>query len=123
MKGERLDNQIKIPKKIKVGAHDYLVVFDRRLIGKAGVVDHATQIIFVNPAFTKSMWVTVLLHEYVHAIDFVYTITDGCTMVESSVDRIAESMNILLTQLGVSFDWSDIPNAEELGLTSANADE
>ncbi len=118
-----MNKQVKIPKKVKVGAHDYQVVFDRRLIGKAGLVDHVTQIIFVNPAFTESMWTTVLFHEYVHSVDFVYTIIDGSSMAEPAVDRIAESMNVLLTQLGISFDWSDIPDAEKLGVTSANAGE
>ena len=88
---------MKIPDKIKVGGHDYKVVWDDEKLSNdnfTGLACHRELIIYLCKTYrgdklAKSVIEETLLHEIIHTIDVVY---NNHLLSEDSVDRLSEGL-------------------------------
>ncbi|KKL20173.1 hypothetical protein LCGC14_2458140 [marine sediment metagenome] len=108
---------MRVPKTITIGTHTYRITFDPYLIldkGKRGNINHRTQWITIDPSLSGSVKNTTLVHEVLHIIQEVYSVSLG----EGDTDRIAEGIAEMLAGFGITFDWSDIEHLKGFRLNS-----
>lgn len=102
---------IKIPKTISIGSHDYNVIFDEREEDSEfrGSALHRHHEILLNPFTHPQQRRVTFLHEVLHVIDETFEVRPP----DPDVSRLAEGMGqLLFSNLGIDFDFSDIPTRE-----------
>ena len=105
-----MSNKVQVPNIITIGGHPYKVEFDSELEieNNGGKVPYYRGKILINP-FRPSDWImTALIHEVLHIVDIVYCQNN---LTEDSVLGLAEGLTQLFTELGIDFDWSNIPKS------------
>lgn len=105
--------KIKVPKTIKIGVHEYGIVYNPLLWHEdamKGCVNHLKQKIEIDPALAPSQKLVTLLHEINHII----TDTLRCKLDDDETDRMAQGMaELLFNNLNIEFDWGNIPTGDE----------
>jgi len=100
--------EIKVPKVLPFGGHDWDIELDG-VIGdkynKAGILDTENLILKLSSKSLPSVLSATLLHELVHLIDWTFL---GERLSESEVSSFSNGLYLLLTQLGVTFDFSEL---------------
>ena len=102
--------KVKIPSQIKLASITYKVYLDKNL-EKDGDWGHhrgRKQEILVNPIMTGEQQVVTVFHELLHASKMIW----GTRLSEGDIDRVANCLATFLDNLGVEFDWSEIPVRE-----------
>jgi len=101
-------HQIKIPPTIKIGTHTYQVNYERNLIAnenKLGSAAHLKQLILIEPEQAKSEKDATFIHEVIHIIERMYSITIN----DADVDRLSQGiMELLVNNFGIKFNWENI---------------
>ncbi|KKN00939.1 hypothetical protein LCGC14_1132690 [marine sediment metagenome] len=101
--------KIKVPKEIKIGANCVTVLFEDALIDfhdKVGQARYyAGEIVLLKRGVQDSILMGNFLHELIHWIDHTY---NNLQLNETQTDALANGIHILLDDLGVELDWSDI---------------
>ena len=101
-----MKHRIKVPKRIKIGAHDYSVGYRQHMKlddNWRGACNQRTGEILIDPIGGDTINRS-LLHEVVHLIDFNYE----CILSEENISRLAHGMVEFLENLGIELDWSGI---------------
>ena len=105
--------EIKVPREIKVGTHRVRIFYEPRLMSNHGKMAQARlneNEIAIEPAENaESHKATQLLHELLHYIDHIY---NNYQLNEQQTDALSNGIAILLDELGVKLDFSDIKEAE-----------
>ena len=107
--------EIKIPKIIKIGSHSYKVYFDEREDDGdfRGSALHSHHEILLNPSLHKEQLRITFIHEVLHIIGQVFDMRDQS---DECILKTAEGLGILLfSDLGISFDFSNIPTRKVNG--------
>lgn len=83
---------MRIPKKVKIGPHIYIVKLEKDLSGNHGLMGqsrHTSSEIVIDPNLSGSQLEDTLLHEILHAIQFqTRFISDGEKDEELAVSRL-----------------------------------
>ncbi len=100
---------MKPPKEIKVGGHRYKVVYNDPSIRYSdnlkGYHDPNYKIIKVDPGLpTESDKTEVLIHEVLHAINYVYLANE---ITEKELDALGQGVFQVLSDLGLEIDWKN----------------
>lgn len=68
---------MKIPKKVKIGAHWYKIVYV--VADECGSIDREKMCIFINPAYSKDTQEATFFHEVLHGInnELDHTVLEG----------------------------------------------
>lgn len=99
---------LKVPTNIKIGSHEYKVLFDEREEDGnfRGSILHKYHEILLNPDIHPQQLRVTFIHEVMHAVAHTYSIVPP----EEDVSRLAEGIaELLFNNLGVDLDFSDIP--------------
>jgi hypothetical protein len=88
---------VKIPEKIKVGAHTYTVQRDWEDTQYVGQADHAKLTIRLGKGEQSKMEAT-FLHELLHCVDTTYP---GEKLLEKDIDRLGEGLYQTLNDAGM----------------------
>lgn len=102
---------IKLPSTVKLGSHEYEVLFDETQEDKdfRGTFSSRRHKVYLNPLLVHQQLRVTYLHELVHAICDVNSI--GAP--EQDVARIAEGVSeVLFRNLGMDFDFGDVKSLE-----------
>lgn len=101
--------KVKIPKQIKVAGHWWTIELEKDLSrrhGKYGYVDADSLVIHIEPTILDSLKTHTLIHELIHTISDNFVNANAFS--EDVTHEFAVGTFILLTDLGMEFDWSDI---------------
>ncbi len=99
--------KVKVPQKIKLLTHTYDVEFNKQELSSAGTIglcQHIYGKIIVGNNFPLSQMNQSFLHEYMHLVERFLVVK----LDDTDIDRIAEGIAVLLENLGIELDWSDI---------------
>jgi len=99
--------KIKAPKSVPVGGHNYKVEQDPSLAltkGNRGQCDNAKETITIDSNAIPSHKTTILLHEVLEAIKFVWFDND---LDHHTLDTISEGIFQFLGSLGIEIEWDD----------------
>lgn len=96
---------IKVPESIKVGGHTFAIAFSSDAMddGHFAKFNLKRQRIELDTSLVVSMRAAALIHEILHAVDFVYT-NHHCE--ESAIEALAQGIYQVMEQLGIELDWS-----------------
>lgn len=99
--------KIKIPTKVKLASLTYKVLFDENLEkdGDWGRHKGRKQELLVNPTMSDEQRAITIIHEVLHSARMIW----GVHLTENDVDRLANCLANFLAELGVEFDWADVP--------------
>ncbi len=104
--------KIKIPREIKIGLYPYSVEAISQLKlneGCWGVSNHVRRKIKIDSGLPLLERNQTLIHELIHVISESFR----CSLDEDNAERLANGMGeFLFDNLGIEFDWSDIPTKE-----------
>jgi len=104
--------KVKVPPKVKVASHSYLIRFDRKVLRSAsanGLARHTYQDIIVSDDVAMSERNQILLHELLHLVERFW----GVKLDDIDIDRIAEGLAVILfDNLGIELDWSLIEGSK-----------
>lgn len=105
--------KIKVPQRVKIGAHTYTVKFDTKELlsaGTTGLTKHMTEEIILEGAMPKSQLDQLFLHEVLHMVERYCVVR----LEDNEVDSIAEGLAMFLFEtLGIELDWSLIKELAE----------
>ena len=99
--------KVKVPQKIKIGAHTYSIRLNRHLLSDSnnhGAVNHRTQLIEIQADNPSDLKTETLVHEIIHVGSFCYRIN----IDDADTDRVAETITQFMSELGIELDWSGI---------------
>ena len=97
--------KVKIPQKIKIGAHTYAIKLSDTLESrgnKLGYTDITNGLIEIEKKQCETSKLDTLIHEALHSVNFYFC---NKTLGEDVVEGIANAVTIFLTDLGIEFDW------------------
>jgi len=103
--------KIVIPPIIKIGSHEYDIIFDEAQDDKSwrGTFSDRQHKIILNPKLHPQQLRITFLHEIIHLTCDLNSLEPP----EQDVDRLAESLGDLLFRwLGVDLDLSEVPTLE-----------
>ena len=102
--------KVRIPKTIKLLTHTSSIKFDNKFVqaqGTCGITRHWYQDIILDPCLPESEIAQVFFHEVFHVIERHFCVK----LDDADIERLSEGlMEILVNNLGIEFDFSDIPN-------------
>ena len=102
--------KVRIPKTIKLLTHTSSVKFDAKFVqaqGSCGLTRHWYQEIILDPSMPESEIAQVFFHEVFHVIERHFCVK----LDDADIERLSEGlMEILVNNLNLEFDFSDIPN-------------
>ena len=105
--------KIKVPKRIKIGAHTYSIGLTPHLHcdeARYGSCNHRTQEIKIWSEAPPSLRDECLIHETIHISELCHRIE----VSDSDIDRISHAvLEFLSRNLDIQFDWSDIKTEGE----------
>jgi len=101
--------KVKIPKEIRIGIHRVSIKYEKGMgdnFGKRGQARYGECEIPIDPEkSTDTKKTEALMHELLHFIDDIY---NSGRLEEYEIATLANGISILLDDLGVEMDWSDI---------------
>lgn len=99
--------KLKIPPEVQVGGHVYSIALSPDLKDSDchAAVNHRLLLLLVNADRPESQKVEGLGHELIHIIDDVY----DCDLEETQINRMAQGLFQVFSQLGIEVDWSEVP--------------
>ncbi|KKN78495.1 hypothetical protein LCGC14_0350270 [marine sediment metagenome] len=101
--------KVKIPREIKIAGHWFAIGYEEGLASrhhKYGFVSTDTLVIHVEPTIPDSLKSQTLLHELVHTLSDQFICANAFS--EEVVGQIATGIWVMLSDLGIEFDWSEI---------------
>jgi len=100
--------QIKVPKEIQIGTLIYKVYLDESLDDAEydGSAFHSKLQIRINPAIPDARKALSLLHEIIHTFSKPFDVFPNDREINLLSTALGE---FLFNNLGIEFDWSDIP--------------
>lgn len=93
---------MKIPKKVKIGAHEYKVICEKDLASNHGALAqsrHAKGVIVIDPDVTATQLKDSLIHEILHCINYqVKFVSSDADEEEAAVVRLTSILLMVIKE-------------------------